>query len=174
MTSMQVDAAGHRDRGGDSVTQDARQGHRTEYPADFPVTLSRTGESFTVAVRQSVRAADLLALEQCTAPCLLAREDGECICRCGGEFHGALTEAEVTLDPAQWHTKAVLRTPRRDPEAISIVARHQLRALPLTGPASVLRLQVAMLAWDCGATEAAQRLGLSRSTVSRALREGIR
>ena len=153
---------------------DQRQGHRTDYPEDFPVTLSRAGESFTIAVRQSVRASDLLALEKCSAPCLLAAEDGECTCRCGGAFHGALTDADVTIDPGEWHSKAALRPPRRDPDAVGIVARHELRALPFTAPASVLRLQVAMLAWDCGPKEAAGHLGMPRSTAYKALQPSMR
>ena len=149
---------------------DPRQGHRAEYPEDFPVTLSRKGKAFTVAVRQSVRAADLLALEQCSAPCLLAAEDGQCTCRCEGAFHGALTDADVTVDPAEWHAKAVLREPRRDPGAVKTVTRHELRALLTDGPASSLRLRVAMLAYDCGAKDAAARIGMSRSTFYKAVR----
>ena len=157
------------------MTADLRQGHRTEYPQDFPVTLSRAGESFTVAVRQSVHAADLLTLERCTALCLLAREDGECICRCGGEFHGALIDAEVTLDPAEWLAKAALASPKlRDGPAAYPVTRHQLRSLPFGGPASALRLQVAMLAWNCGVGEAAKQLGMTRSTFYDALSKGAR
>jgi hypothetical protein len=133
------------------------------------VTFSRAGESFTIATRQSVRAADLLALERCSAPCLLAAEGGPCACRCEGEFHGALTDADVTIDSAEWHSRAAIRSPRSDPDAVKMVARHELRTLPLNASAATLRLRVAMLAWDCGAKEAAEHVGMSRSTMYKAV-----
>jgi hypothetical protein len=144
-----------------------RPGHRDDYPAAFPVSRRLTSAAVNVAVRQSVRAADLLALERCTAPCLLAAEDGECACRCGGEFHGALTEADVTIGPAGWPAPAALRPEGYVPD--DAVPRRELRALPFGAPASVLRLQAAMLAWDCGAREAARRLGMDRSTMYKAI-----
>jgi hypothetical protein len=146
---------------------DTRQGHRTEYPADFPVAAARLP---AVPVRQSARGTDLLAAGLCSAACLLACEDGECACRCGGEFHGALTDAEVTIDPDAWHGKAVLRDAGTDPAETGMVTRRELRALPMGAPASSLRLRVAMLAWDCGPRDAAKRLGMDRTTYYRALR----
>jgi hypothetical protein len=149
--------------------RDTRQGHRTEYPADFPVTSRLKNKTVSVPVRQSVRAADLLALERCSAPCLLAAEDGECACRCSGEFHGALTDADVTIDPGTECGKAILRATRREEVPSDAVPRGDIRALPFDAPRSVLRLRLAMLAWDCGAKEAAKRIGMDRRSMYRAM-----
>jgi hypothetical protein len=50
----------------------------------------------------SVPAYALLSAGECTSACLLARASGgACACRCGGEFHGALISAGVSVqDPA--------------------------------------------------------------------------
>ena len=46
--------------------------------------------------RPAVDVADLLGAGECSPQCLLALEPGgACVCRCGGEFHGALITAEV-------------------------------------------------------------------------------
>lgn len=46
----------------------------------------------------SIPAQALLRAGECTAACLLAREPGGvCACRCGGEFHGALISADVSV-----------------------------------------------------------------------------
>ena len=61
--------------------------------------------------RPAGTAADLLDAGECSPQCLLAREPGgACVCRCGGEFHGALTGAEVrpVAEPRR-------RRPRRVP-----------------------------------------------------------
>lgn len=54
-----------------------------------------------------IPAADLVERGLCTGACLVARDDGpdgKCQCRCGGEFHGALSEAPVATgqDPRWW------------------------------------------------------------------------
>lgn len=54
----------------------------------------------------SLPAADLVAQGLCSGLCLVARDDdrnGKCQCRCRGEFHGALADAQVETDrPARW------------------------------------------------------------------------
>lgn len=50
-------------------------------------------------------ATDLLAEGQCSAPCLLGREEDQnrrCTCRCGGTWHGALAGAELP-EPGDRH-----------------------------------------------------------------------
>ena len=61
----------------------------------------------------SVPAYALLSAGECTSACLLARASGgACACRCGGEFHGALISAGVSVqDPATrfaWHQLSTL------------------------------------------------------------------
>ena len=54
-----------------------------------------------VAIPEGVTAREVLAAGLCTAPCMLAvGEDGDvgtdrCRCRCNGEWHGTLVDAEV-------------------------------------------------------------------------------
>jgi len=129
------------------------------------VTSRLKNATVSVPVRQSVRAADLLALKRCSAPCLVADEDGECTCRCGGEYHGALTDADVTIDPARWHGKAILRGAGAAVDGE--VSRRELQALPFGAPASTLRLRLAMLAWDCGAKDATKQIGMDKRTMYR-------
>lgn len=48
--------------------------------------------TFTITALGAVRSG------QCTAVCLIAGEE-PCECRCGGAFHGALADTEVTPTP---------------------------------------------------------------------------
>jgi hypothetical protein len=45
-----------------------------------------------------IEAAELLDEGRCSPQCLLARESGECACRCAGKFHGVLATALVHPD----------------------------------------------------------------------------
>ena len=49
-----------------------------------------------LAVRfPNVSAYDLVRLGECTGLCLVAADDSDCDCRCGGMFHGALMNVIV-------------------------------------------------------------------------------
>jgi hypothetical protein len=57
----------------------------------------------TTAPADLIIASDLLDSGQCSPQCLLARElEGTCTCRCSGEFHAALVNAEVPALPPWW------------------------------------------------------------------------
>lgn len=60
-------------------------------------------------------AGDLLAEGRCTPACLLAREPDGCACRCAGEFHGALTDAEVIPGTGWWDAIPGGFKPERNP-----------------------------------------------------------
>lgn len=62
--------------------------------SEFEVTFERQGEPEGVSAPLVAR--DILADGECSAACLLAFGPGDCQCRCGGLYHGALLDEKVS------------------------------------------------------------------------------
>lgn len=83
----------------------------------------------TLADQAATPARDLLAAAECSPACLLASDRGACTCRCGGQYHAALLDAQVPRAAGWWDAiPGGFRPDQRDGQAPLLATPADYRA----------------------------------------------